>query len=185
MNSSLLRHLHSLWMCVPFYTWTYTQSRTHLHVHVISTQLLYFCGTIISNWSALLLSIVHNVQICSTYKVWRNVFVFQLRSVPVRKSSEGELDDEALWIYQHVFSTPPISKQPYYYPIRPHLHGTTPSHMKPPSVITKIKETLNFMRNYFFEVPFIATYRKEYVEPDLDVSDLWKIWIWDEKVILQ
>ena len=57
--------------------------------------------------------------------------------------------------------------------------------MKPPSVITKIKETLNFMRNYFFEVPFIATYRKEYVEPDLDVSDLWKIWIWDEKVILQ
>ena len=57
--------------------------------------------------------------------------------------------------------------------------------MKPPSVVAKIKEALNLMRNYFFEVPFIATYRKEYVEPDLDVSDLWKIWIWDEKVILQ
>ena len=57
--------------------------------------------------------------------------------------------------------------------------------MKPPSVITKIKEALNFMRNYFFEVPFIATYRKEYVEPDLDVNDLWKIWTWDEKVTLQ
>ncbi len=38
------------------------------------------------------------------------------------------------------------------------------------------------MRNHFFEVPFIASYRKEYVEPELDRSDLWKIWQWDEKV---
>ena len=38
------------------------------------------------------------------------------------------------------------------------------------------------MRNHFFEVPFIANYRKEYVKPELDLHDLWKIWLWDEKV---
>ena len=38
------------------------------------------------------------------------------------------------------------------------------------------------MRNHFFEVPFIANYRKEYVKPELDLYDLWKIWQWDEKV---
>lgn len=38
------------------------------------------------------------------------------------------------------------------------------------------------MRNHFFEVPFIANYRKEYVKPELDLYDLWKIWLWDEKV---
>lgn len=39
------------------------------------------------------------------------------------------------------------------------------------------------MRNHFFEVPFIANYRREYVEPELDIFDLWKIWTWDEKVL--
>lgn len=33
-----------------------------------------------------------------------------------------------------------------------------------------------------FQVPFIAFYRKEYVEPDLMMNDLWKVWAWDEKV---
>lgn len=56
------------------------------------------------------------------------------------------------------------------------------TNMKPPSAIPKIKETLNFMRNYFFEVSFIATYRREYIEPELNVHDLWKILLWDEKV---
>ena len=38
------------------------------------------------------------------------------------------------------------------------------------------------MRNHSFEVPFIANYRREYVEPELDRQDLWKIWQSDEKV---
>ena len=38
------------------------------------------------------------------------------------------------------------------------------------------------MRNHSFEVPFIANYRKEYVEPELDIHDLWAIWQSDEKV---
>ncbi|GAB6026482.1 hypothetical protein CHUAL_012908 [Chamberlinius hualienensis] len=47
--------------------------------------------------------------------------------------------------------------------------------------INKIKEALNFMRNQHLEVPFIAFYRKEYVEPELNIDDLWKIYSWDEK----
>jgi len=34
----------------------------------------------------------------------------------------------------------------------------------------------------FVQVPFIANYRKEYVEPELNTDDLWKIWEYDEKV---
>ena len=55
---------------------------------------------------------------------------------------------------------------------------------KPQSTIGKIREALNFMRNHFFEAPFIATYRREFVEPELDVRDLWKVYQWDEKVSL-
>ena len=32
------------------------------------------------------------------------------------------------------------------------------------------------------QVPFIAFYRKEYVEPELNIKDLWKVWQFDEKV---
>uniref|UniRef100_A0A9L0R533 Transcription elongation factor SPT6 n=1 Tax=Equus caballus TaxID=9796 RepID=A0A9L0R533_HORSE len=31
------------------------------------------------------------------------------------------------------------------------------------------------------QVPFIAFYRKEYVEPELHINDLWRVWQWDEK----
>ena len=52
----------------------------------------------------------------------------------------------------------------------------------PQTMVPKIKEALNFMRNHSFEVPYIANYRREYVEPELDVHDLWKVYQWDEKV---
>ena len=32
------------------------------------------------------------------------------------------------------------------------------------------------------KVPFIAFYRKEYVEPELRITDLWIVYHWDEKV---
>ena len=50
-------------------------------------------------------------------------------------------------------------------------------------MVPKIKEALNFMRNHSFEVPYIANYRREYIEPELDVHDLWKIYQWDEQVL--
>jgi transcription elongation factor SPT6 len=49
-------------------------------------------------------------------------------------------------------------------------------------MINRIKEAINFMRNQRLEVPFIAFYRKEYVEPELNIKDLWKVWQYDEKV---
>jgi hypothetical protein len=54
--------------------------------------------------------------------------------------------------------------------------------IKGPSTVEKIREALNFMRNQQFEVPFIAFYRKEYVEPELNINDLWRVWHFDEKV---
>lgn len=39
------------------------------------------------------------------------------------------------------------------------------------------------MRNQQFEVPFIAFYRKEYVDPELLITDLWTVYQWDEKVL--
>ena len=62
------------------------------------------------------------------------------------------------------------------------VRGGASYYSKAPSAVPKIKEALNFMRNHSFEVPFIANYRKEYVEPELDVHDLWTIWQSDEKV---
>ena len=51
--------------------------------------------------------------------------------------------------------------------------------------IGKIKKALDFMRNQQFEVPFIAFYRKEYVLPELNVNDLWKVYKYDGKVCYQ
>ena len=105
----------------------------------------------------------------------------QLRNIPVQRTEGGELDEEAKWVYEQMYCSPPISKQIHYGNERPIVssHG---AQGKQQSTIPKIKETLNFMRNHFFEVPFIANYRKEYVSPELDIHDLWKIWQLDEKV---
>ena len=37
------------------------------------------------------------------------------------------------------------------------------------------------MRQQFLEVPFIAFYRKEYVNPELEIDDLWRVYFMDEK----
>uniref|UniRef100_A0A8D3CLP5 SPT6 homolog, histone chaperone and transcription elongation factor n=1 Tax=Scophthalmus maximus TaxID=52904 RepID=A0A8D3CLP5_SCOMX len=104
---------------------------------------------------------------------------FQLRSIPVKPAEDDELEEEAEWIFRHGFSTLTISMQES----TDYLdRGTTTNFSrKGPSTIAKIKEALNFMRNQQFEVPFIAFYRKEYVEPELNINDLWKVWQWDEK----
>uniref|UniRef100_A0A674C8N9 SPT6 homolog, histone chaperone and transcription elongation factor n=1 Tax=Salmo trutta TaxID=8032 RepID=A0A674C8N9_SALTR len=104
---------------------------------------------------------------------------FQLRSTCVKPAEDDELEQEAEWIYRNAFSTLTISMQENadYLDRGP---ATTFSR-KGPSTIQKIKEALNLMRNQHFEVPFIAFYRKEYVEPEFNINDLWKVWQWDEK----
>ena len=101
---------------------------------------------------------------------------FMLRSVPITPANEDELEKEAEWIYTQAFSQKlTISNQEH-----------KPS--KSPLVVTKIKDTLNFIRNEFLEIPFIASYRKEYIHQsppdpplDLDLEDLWKIYELDQK----
>ncbi|CAF1187488.1 unnamed protein product [Rotaria sordida] len=95
---------------------------------------------------------------------------FQLRHIPVTEAKEEELEEEAEWIYNGAFLKPTISLQP--------VEEDTAKNLQ---VKKKIKNALNYIRNDSFEVPFIAFYRKEHIEPDLKIPDLWKIWQWDEK----
>ncbi|KFM65277.1 Transcription elongation factor SPT6, partial [Stegodyphus mimosarum] len=103
---------------------------------------------------------------------------FQLRNVPVTEAADDEIEEEAEWIYKQAFSIPTISIQEGEHSGSGHqpIGGR-----KNTSAIGKIREALNFIRNQKFEVPFIAFYRKEYVEPDLNINDLWTVYKWDEK----
>ncbi|XP_064612097.1 transcription elongation factor SPT6-like [Liolophura sinensis] len=106
---------------------------------------------------------------------------FQLRSTPVQPTEEGELEKEAEWIYKQAFMTMPTSRQNTFDQIDAHGAQYNYYKRKGPNTVNKIKDAINFMRNQQFEVPFIAFYRKEYVEPELTINDLWKVWYWDEK----
>lgn len=91
---------------------------------------------------------------------------------PVAEDST-ELDEEAEWIYKQVFQKPTISRQ--------EGRDGPDSRTKGPQTVGKIKKALDFMRNQQLEVPFIAFYRKEYVQPELNINDLWKVYKWDSK----
>lgn len=99
-----------------------------------------------------------------------------LRTVPVTSEPDDlELEQEAEWIYRQAFQSPPITSQVS----NQDLTVAT----KPESTVRRIKEALNFIRNEFFEVPFIAAYRQEHIQPELNnVDDLWKVYEMDEKV---
>ncbi|XP_022911236.2 transcription elongation factor SPT6 isoform X1 [Onthophagus taurus] len=102
----------------------------------------------------------------------------QLREVPITVVPEDstELDDEAEWIYKQAFCKPSISTQDA------HLSAEARERQrKGPQTIGKIRKALDFMRNQQLEVPFIAFYRKEYVQPELNINDLWKIYKYDAK----
>ncbi|XP_071442779.1 transcription elongation factor SPT6 isoform X2 [Hetaerina americana] len=102
----------------------------------------------------------------------------QLREVPVTSVPEGsdELDEEAEWIYKQAFCRPSISSQD-----GPRGNDNQERLKKGPATVGKIKKALDFMRNQSLEVPFIAFYRKEYVQPELNINDLWKVYKYDEK----
>ncbi|TDG44583.1 hypothetical protein AWZ03_008989 [Drosophila navojoa] len=99
----------------------------------------------------------------------------QLRQVPVTPVPEGshELDDEADWIYRFAFCKQTVSEQ--------EKADNREKMRKPPTAVNKIKQTLEFIRNQQLEVPFIAFYRKEYVKPELNIDDLWKVYYYDER----
>ncbi|XP_057340460.1 transcription elongation factor SPT6-like [Microplitis mediator] len=103
----------------------------------------------------------------------------QLRSTPITPVPKGssELDQEAEWIYKRAFTQKNILRQ-----VRDSSNGmATFGSVKGPKTVEKIKNALDLMRNQKFEVPFIAFYRKELVEPELNVNDLWKVYKFDAK----
>jgi transcription elongation factor SPT6 len=99
---------------------------------------------------------------------------FQLRRVPVTEIEEDLLPTEVLWIFQYAFESSPLSKQD----VKRFDNDKLRQLMQ-----NGIRETLLFIRNQLFEVPFIAFYRKESIE-SLKISDLWKIYTYDEKFCL-
>nr|XP_023025243.1 transcription elongation factor SPT6 isoform X1 [Leptinotarsa decemlineata]XP_023025244.1 transcription elongation factor SPT6 isoform X2 [Leptinotarsa decemlineata] len=102
----------------------------------------------------------------------------QLRDVPVTSvpDDSSELDDEAEWIYKQAFCKPSVSN------MDANLSPEARDKMKKgPQTIVKIRKALDFIRNQQLEVPFIAFYRKEYVQPELNINDLWKVYRFDAK----
>ncbi len=99
----------------------------------------------------------------------------QLRSVPVTPVEEGsdELEKEASFIYRHEFIKPTVSQQ------EEHTKDVCHEWQRKHGVQEQIKLTLDFIRQQLHEVPFIASYRKEYV-PDLKAPELWRVYKADE-----
>ncbi|XP_017776397.1 PREDICTED: transcription elongation factor SPT6 isoform X2 [Nicrophorus vespilloides] len=102
----------------------------------------------------------------------------QIREVPITSVPEDstELDDEAEWIYKQAFCKPSISNQESHLTVE-----ARERQKKGPQTVGKIRKALDFMRNQQLEVPFIAFYRKEYVQPELTINDLWKVYKFDAK----
>ncbi|CAG5108685.1 Similar to Spt6: Transcription elongation factor SPT6 (Drosophila melanogaster) [Cotesia congregata] len=102
----------------------------------------------------------------------------QLRATPITPVAAGsdELDQESEWIYKQAFSQTKILQQ-----VEDYSSGFDDFQSKGPESVEKIKNVLNFMRNQHFEVPFILFYRKEEIQPDLNINDLWKIYQFDAK----
>lgn len=105
----------------------------------------------------------------------------QLRLTPVIPTDidSNELDLESKWIYEQAFYKETVSIQ------------NSPSdedeeklkfkiHNRHQTIV-KIRNVLHFIRNQQFEIPFIATYRKEFIHPELDVNDLWRVYKFDGK----
>lgn len=102
----------------------------------------------------------------------------QLRATPVTSVPEGseELQQEAEWIFRQAFTRQPLSKQEGF-----GREQVRDWESKEHSAVEKIQKALDFMRQQSLEVPFIAHYRKEYVQPELNTNDLWRIYEYDEK----
>ncbi len=118
---------------------------------------------------------------------------FMLRSLPVTaEPDEAELEREARWIFNQAFQGKKTISDQAGFRTKQDDRVDEAGNVIASPVVAKIKDVLNFIRNEFLEVPFIAFYRKEYIRTkdsgektlntDLDIDDLWKIYEMDEKV---
>ena len=92
-------------------------------------------------------------------------------------AEKDELLEEAEWIYKHAFMMAPISNQD----IPGQKTFNEAMNEKGIETVGRIRDALEFIRLHNFEVPFIGMYRKEYVSPELNMNDLWRIFFFDEK----
>ncbi|GMT19975.1 hypothetical protein PFISCL1PPCAC_11272, partial [Pristionchus fissidentatus] len=108
---------------------------------------------------------------------------FQLRRVPITEATDEELALEAAWIYAHAFKEKPLTKQddPSLTVMQNEGVSEEDAARFENDAPDRIKETLKFIRNSAFEVPFIMFYRKEGVFDLLSINDLWKVYKWDQK----
>ncbi|KAL3102217.1 hypothetical protein niasHS_003626 [Heterodera schachtii] len=105
---------------------------------------------------------------------------FQIRNIPVAEVDDHDLNLEAHWIHKYAFDNPTLSKQTGMGFSLIKADGAYVEEIREEAP-EKIKEAIKFIRNQLFEVPFIAFYRKEYVESSLLMPDLWKVYKFDEK----
>ncbi|KAI1712859.1 SH2 domain-containing protein [Ditylenchus destructor] len=94
----------------------------------------------------------------------------QMRKMPVTATDEDSLKSEAMWIQKYAFQMDLLSRQ-----------ETVDLGNDNAAILEKIQTTLEYIKNHQFEVPFIAFYRKEDIEPTLNIRDLWRIYQYDEK----
>ena len=86
---------------------------------------------------------------------------FQLRTIPIKALEEGELDDEADWIYKQAFMTNTITSQSLQEQENSAHYGR-----RGPSMINKIKQAINFMRDQHFEVRKTCSLRQARAQHD-------------------
>ncbi|KAL7079838.1 hypothetical protein ACQ4LE_000385 [Meloidogyne hapla] len=107
---------------------------------------------------------------------------FQIRKIPVTEIDDHDLQLESFWILEFAFKAQTLSQQSDTgLSIYKHGKGTIEVNIAEEEAPEKIREAIRFIRNQLFEVPFIAFYRKEYVESSLLMPDLWKVYQFDEK----
>lgn len=107
---------------------------------------------------------------------------FQLRRFPVTEATDEEIKLESEWIFQVAFDQSTISRQIVG---DGEMINEPIAGKKSTAVIPEIHYALNCIRNEKLEVPFIASYRREYVQflsnTFEDTKDLWTIYKYDEQ----